>query len=261
MKKSDTEQEQPGLEENKVPDSQSKRELDRELQELAEKEHQEEIYYEERRRERHERNLKRKKRQIRNRNLALIITALAVLGGVGYFYREQTGLKDGMETLVAKVRDLVPDKNSGKESKAAEELAKADQSTENPESIVEGGDVPNTRVVLEVEFKNSGKKDGGNFNYISSWVIGKPNKNAFYRTDSELWEHRETKLAGTMYTGVGIKGGTTYTTYLPFYMLDDSPEFFKPNSATGSEYAVIKEKEFYYLVATKPQRMVVDIHV
>ena len=47
MKKSDTEQEQPGLEENKVPDSQSKRELDRELQELAEKEHQEEIYYEE----------------------------------------------------------------------------------------------------------------------------------------------------------------------------------------------------------------------
>ena len=77
MKKSDTEQEQPGLEENKVPDSQSKRELDRELQELAEKEHQEEIYYEERRRERHERNLKRKKRQIRNRNLALIITALA----------------------------------------------------------------------------------------------------------------------------------------------------------------------------------------
>lgn len=134
MKKSDTEQEQPGLEENKVPDSQSKRELDRELQELAENERQEEIYYEERRRERHERNLKRKKRQIRNRNLALIITALAVLGGVGYFYREQTGLKDGMETLVAKVRDLVPDKNSGKESKAAEELAKADQSTENPES-------------------------------------------------------------------------------------------------------------------------------
>ena len=53
MKKSDTEQEQPGLEENKVPDSQSKRELDRELQELAEKEHQEEIYYEERRRERY----------------------------------------------------------------------------------------------------------------------------------------------------------------------------------------------------------------
>ena len=39
-----------------------------------------------------------------------------------------------METLVGKVRDLVPDKNSGKESKAAEELAKADQSTENPES-------------------------------------------------------------------------------------------------------------------------------
>lgn len=132
MKKSDTEQEQPGLEENKVPDSQSKRELDRELQELAEKEHQEEIYYEERRRERHERNLKRKKRQIRNRNLALIITALAVLGGVGYFYREQTGLKDGMETLVAKVRDLVPDKNSGKESKAAEELAKADQKHRKP---------------------------------------------------------------------------------------------------------------------------------
>ena len=137
MKKSDTEQEQPGLEENKVPDSQSKRELDRELQELAEKEHQEEIYYEERRRERHERNLKRKKRQIRNRNLALIITALAVLGGVGYFYREQTGLKDGMETLVAQVRDLIPGKNAGDASKIAEEQAKADQSTENPENNTE----------------------------------------------------------------------------------------------------------------------------
>ena len=155
MKKSDTEQEQPGLEENKVPDSQSKRELDRELQELAEKEQQEEIYYEERRRERHERNLKRKKRQIRNRNLALIITALAVLGGVGYFYREQTGLKDGMETLVAKVRDLVPDKNSGKESKAAEELAKADQSTEsieNPEST-ENPDI-NTEEAQTVQIYN-----------------------------------------------------------------------------------------------------------
>ena len=148
MKKSDTEQEQPGLEENKVPDSQSKRELDRELQELAENERQEEIYYEERRRERHERNLKRKKRQIRNRNLALIITALAVLGGVGYFYREQTGLKDGMETLVAKVRDLVPDKNSGKESKAAEELAKADQSTENPEST-EPPKAPKNQILIQ----------------------------------------------------------------------------------------------------------------
>ena len=148
MKKSDTEQEQPGLEENKVPDSQSKRELDRELQELAEKEHQEEIYYEERRRERHERNLKRKKRQIRNRNLALIITALAVLGGVGYFYREQTGLKDGMETLVAKVRDLVPDKNSGKESKAAEELAKADQSTESIE-VPNPPKAPKTPILIQ----------------------------------------------------------------------------------------------------------------
>ena len=148
MKKSDTEQEQPGLEENKVPDSQSKRELDRELQELAENERQEEIYYEERRRERHERNLKRKKRQIRNRNLALIITALAVLGGVGYFYREQTGLKDGMETLVAKVRDLVPDKNSGKESKAAEELAKADQSTENLEST-EPPKAPKNQILIQ----------------------------------------------------------------------------------------------------------------
>ena len=137
MKKSDTEQEQPGLEENKVPDSRSKREFDRELQELAEKERQEEIYYEERRRERHERNLKRKKRQIRNRNLALIITALAVLGGVGYFYREQTGLKDGMETLVAQVRDLIPGKNAGDASKIAEEQAKADQSTENPENNTE----------------------------------------------------------------------------------------------------------------------------
>ena len=157
MKKSDTEQEQPGLEENKVPDSQSKRELDRELQELAENERQEEIYYEERRRERHERNLKRKKRQIRNRNLALIITALAVLGGVGYFYREQTGLKDGMETLVAKVRDLVPDKNSGKESKAAEELAKADQSTENPESTEPLLQKDNS-YVRNVHFQNAAEK-------------------------------------------------------------------------------------------------------
>ncbi len=96
----------------------------------------------------HERNLKRKKRQIRNRNLALIITALAVLGGVGYFYREQTGLKDGMETLVAKVRDLVPDKNSGKESKAAEELAKADQSTENPEST-EPPKAPKNQILIQ----------------------------------------------------------------------------------------------------------------
>ena len=155
MKKSDTEQEQPGLEENKVPDSQSKRELDRELQELAEKEHQEEIYYEERRRERHERNLKRKKRQIRNRNLALIITALAVLGGVGYFYREQTGLKDGMETLVAKVRDLVPDKNSGKESKAAEELAKVDQSTES----IENPDINTEEAADSSDSTDSSEKD------------------------------------------------------------------------------------------------------
>ena len=75
MKKSDTEQEQPGLEENKVPDSQSKRELDRELQELAEKEHQEEIYYEERRRERHERNLKRKKRQTNILTVSILLWA------------------------------------------------------------------------------------------------------------------------------------------------------------------------------------------
>lgn len=126
---------------------------------------------------------------------------------------------------------------------------------------VEGGDVPNTRLVLEVEFKNSGKKDGGNFNLVSAWVIGKPNKNTFYRTDTELWEHRETKMAGTIYAGVGIRGGTTYTTYLPFYMLDDTPEFFNPNSEMDSEFATINEKEFYYLVATKPQRMTIDIHV
>ena len=62
MKKNDTEQEQSALEE---------------------------IYYEERRKERHERNLKRKKRQRRNRNLALFIAVLAVLGGAGYFYKDQ----------------------------------------------------------------------------------------------------------------------------------------------------------------------------
>ena len=122
MKKSDTEQEQPGLEENKVPDSQSKGGLTENYRNWQRMSSSEEIYYEERRRERHERNLKR--RRGRYGIVIGFITALAVLGGVGYFYREQTGLKDGMETLVAKVRDLVPDKNSGKESKAAEELAK-----------------------------------------------------------------------------------------------------------------------------------------
>lgn len=112
MKKSDTEQDQPVLEEKKVPADRAGRELDRELQELAEKERQEEIYYEERRRERHERNLKRKKRQIRNRNLALIITVLAVLGGAGYFFRDQIGLKDGVDTLVARAKDLIPKKDT-----------------------------------------------------------------------------------------------------------------------------------------------------
>lgn len=124
---------------------------------------------------------------------------------------------------------------------------------------VEGGDVPNTRLVLEVEFKNSGKRDGGNFNLVSAWVIGKPNKNTFYRTDTDLWEHRETKMAGAMYMGVGVKSGTSYTTYLPFYMLG-LPKFFEPETAEN-KYATVGEKEFYYLVATKPQRMTIDIHV
>ena len=130
MKKSDTEQVNPVLEENKVPVDKPVRELDRELQELTEKERQEEIYYEERRRERHERNLKRKKRQKRNRNLALIITVLAVLGGAGYFYRDQMGLKDSVDTLVAQVKNLFPDKEKEDSTQEAGDFQEQDSQGE-----------------------------------------------------------------------------------------------------------------------------------
>lgn len=122
---------------------------------------------------------------------------------------------------------------------------------------VEGGDTPNTRVVLEVEFRNSGST--GAFNIISSWVTGKPSRNTYYRTDTELWEHRETKIGGN-YAAVSIKDGTTYTTFIPFYMLTDPP-FLSPYKEKASTYATINEKEFDYLIATKPQQMRVNVHV
>lgn len=109
MKKSDTEQDTSVLEEKIVPERQTDEELDKELQQIEEENRREEQYYEERRRERHERNLKRKKRQIRNRNLALIITALVILGGVGYYFRDQLGLQDKAEMLVAKAKEVIPE--------------------------------------------------------------------------------------------------------------------------------------------------------
>ena len=114
MKKTDTEQtKRPVLEEeNKNPGRRLPGELDRELQEIDEESRREEAYYEERRRERHERILKRKKRQIRNRNLALIITALIAIGGTGYFFGDQIGLKDGVDTLVGQVKSLFPEKRA-----------------------------------------------------------------------------------------------------------------------------------------------------
>lgn len=122
---------------------------------------------------------------------------------------------------------------------------------------VEGGDVPNTRVVLEVEFRNAGS--AGVFNVISSWVTGKPCRNTYYRTDNKLWEHSETKLDGN-YAAISIKDGTTYTTHIPFYMLIDPP-FLTPCKEKSSNYATINEKEFDYLIATKPQQMRVNVHV
>lgn len=151
MKKSETEQERPVLEENQAPDDRPEREIDKELQNLAEKERQEEIYYEERRRERHERNLRRKKRQIRNRNLALIITALAVLGGVEYFYRDQIGLKQGVETLVARAKEMVPKKISSDESQVdANSAKKKETDGESPE------DFNDAEVITEKNSDNTG---------------------------------------------------------------------------------------------------------
>ena len=110
MKKTDTEQTKRSvLEENKNPGRRPPGELDRELQEIDEESRREEMYYEERRRERHERILKR---QIRNRNLALIITALVVICGAGYFFGDQIGLKDGVDTLMGQVKSLLPEKRT-----------------------------------------------------------------------------------------------------------------------------------------------------
>lgn len=83
MKKSDTEQtDRSVLNENRLSHEDTAGELNRELQEIEEESRREEQFYEQRRKERHERILRRRKRQIRNRNLALIITALAVLGAL-----------------------------------------------------------------------------------------------------------------------------------------------------------------------------------
>ena len=122
MKKSDTEQDTSVLEEKIVPERQTDEELDKELQQIEEENRREEQYYEERRRERHERNLKRKKRQIRNRNLALIITALVILGGVGYYFRDQLGLQDKAEMLVAKAKKVIP----GNSTQSQENTGSAD---------------------------------------------------------------------------------------------------------------------------------------
>ena len=113
MKKSDTEQQEKALEEEKVPKEKIAEELDGELQEQEES-RREEAYYEERRRLRHERNLKRKKRQIRNRNLALLITALLVAGCAGYYFRDQLGLQEKAEILIARAKELFPEERDRK---------------------------------------------------------------------------------------------------------------------------------------------------
>ncbi len=108
MKKNDTEQEQSALEE---------------------------IYYEERRKERHERNLKRKKRQRRNRNVALFIAVLAVLGGVGYFYKDQIGLTERADKLVARAKELFPEKKaeeSDQDEKSGEISSEIQEPTQEP---------------------------------------------------------------------------------------------------------------------------------
>ncbi len=155
MKKSDTEQDTSVLEEKIVPRRQTDEELDKELQQIEEENRREEQYYEERRRERHERNLKRKKRQIRNRNLALIITALVILGGAGYYFRDQLGLQDKAELLVAKAKEVIPgnspqsQENTGPadgepEEKTAGEIPEADRNSagepETPKADVNSAD-------------------------------------------------------------------------------------------------------------------------
>ena len=59
------------------------------------------------------------KRQMRNRNLALIVTVLILLGGAGYFWGDQIGLKDGVETLVTRAKALIPEKKEDTETAEA----------------------------------------------------------------------------------------------------------------------------------------------
>ena len=136
MKKTDTEQQEtPVLDEKQAPDSEMEGTLDKELQKLEKESQQEEAYYEERRRERHQRNLQRKKRQIRERNLALIVTVLILLGGVGYFRGDQIGLKDGVETLVTRAKALLPDKKENTDEKENTDKKKNTDETENADEI------------------------------------------------------------------------------------------------------------------------------
>ena len=136
MKKTDTEQQEtPVLDEKQASDSEMEGTLDKELQELEKESQQEEAYYEERRRERHQRNLQRKKRQIRERNLALIVTVLILLGGVGYFRGDQIGLKDGVETLVTRAKALLPDKKENTDEKENTDKKKNTDETENADEI------------------------------------------------------------------------------------------------------------------------------
>ena len=114
MKKSDTEpKDTPERKENHAPVQNQSGALDKEFEKLDEESRREEQYYEQRRRERHERILKRKKRQIRNRNLALIITALLILCGLGYFFGDRIGLDGKVSTLFSQVKGLFPQGKSG----------------------------------------------------------------------------------------------------------------------------------------------------
>ena len=56
---------------------------------------------------------------MRNRNLALIVTVLILLGGAGYFWGDQIGLKDGVETLVTRAKALIPEKKEDTETAEA----------------------------------------------------------------------------------------------------------------------------------------------
>ena len=154
MKKTETEQEKkPVLEEQRTSGREPDRELDKEFEKIDEESRREEMYYEQRRRERHERILKKKKRQIRNRNLALIITALVVLCGLGYFFGDRIGLDGKVDTLVSQVKGLIPQGKPGdsgddvtlaeKEKNGGAEISGGDEKTEeeaDPDSSGAGND-------------------------------------------------------------------------------------------------------------------------